>query len=321
MKSRSFDGVFQAKKFYAITVDDDNIKWFLTEAGVVSFDGEKWEIHNENRRIPSQDLKGLACDYSEYGKELWLATPTGATVASIPVDARSGATTFYPENSTINSENVVSVTVGKESCRWFGTDKGISAFYYNKWLSYAYQRKYPEYLFEDYPITSMATSLDGDSLYVGTKGAGVFRVYRNDVDAITGASEYAQWGPIDLPSDKIYSICITREGTQWFGTDAGVARHEGYNTLENWTVFKVEDGLVDNFVQAIAVDFMGTIWFGTKDGVTVYDQVSMRSFTEKDGLTSNNVLCISVDHEGVVWLGTDSGLTSYNEGRFTKYSE
>jgi ligand-binding sensor domain-containing protein len=203
--------------------------------------------------------------------------------------------------------------------RWFGTDKGISAFYNDKWLTHSYDRKYPEYMFEDYPITSMATSHDGDSLYVGTLGAGVSRVYRNDVDAVTGASEYAQWGPIELPSDTIYSICISWDGTQWFGTSAGAARHVGYNTLDNWTVYNMENGLVDNKVQAIEVDFMGSVWLGTPKGVSVFSHSSMRSFTEKEGLTSNNILCIKVDHDGVVWLGTDSGVTSYSQGEFTKY--
>jgi len=304
--NRSFDGVFEAKKFLSIIVDDENTKWFLTEAGLVSFDGMAWGIHNENRKIPALELKDVAYDYSDFGKELWFATAKGAT-------------SYYSENSPILSENVVSVAVGYGSLRWFGTDKGISAFYNDKWLTYSYQRKYPEYMFEDYPITSMATSRDGDSLYVGTLGAGVTRVYRNDVDAITGASEYARWGPIELPSDTIYSICISRDGTQWFGTSAGAARHTGYNTLDNWTVFNVDNGLIDNKVQAIEVDFMGSVWLGTPKGVSVFNHSSIRTFTEKDGLTSNNILCITVDHDGVMWLGTDSGVTSYSQGEFTKY--
>jgi ligand-binding sensor domain-containing protein len=43
-----------------------------------------------------------------------------------------------------------------------------------------------------------------------------------------------------------------------------VAKHTGNNTLENWTVFTTEDGLADNFVQAIAADDNGKYWFGTK---------------------------------------------------------
>ncbi len=123
----------------------------------------------------------------------------------------------------------------------------------------------------------------------------------------------------ELPSDTVYSIYVSADGTQWFGTNAGAASHSGYNTLDNWTVYNTDDGLIDNKIQAIAVDLMGIVWFGTPEGVSFYFPPSARSFTEKDGLTSNNILCISVDRDGVVWLGTDSGVTSYNQGEFTKY--
>jgi ligand-binding sensor domain-containing protein len=264
-------------------------------------------------------LKAFAYDFSDFGKELWIATPQGATVASIPIDAKSGATTYYKDNSAIVSDNVVSVAVGKNSLRWFGTDKGISAFHESDWLVNAYQRKYPEELFRDFPITAMATNPGGDSLYVATNGAGVARVYKNDVDAISGASEYAQWGPIEIPSDKVFSICITRDGTQWFGTDKGVARHVGYKTLENWTVYNTANGLIDNYVQSIAADRNGNTWFGTKGGISLFDGSLWTSFTEKDGLSSNNILCIKIDKEGMVWFGTDQGVISYLDGKFICY--
>lgn len=316
---RSFNGAFQATNFSSATVDDDNTMWFLTEVGIVSYDGTVWNIHNKNRKVPAQNINNLVYDLSTFGKELWMATPQGATVASLPVDARSGATTYHSQNTTILSDNVLSVAVGKGALRWFGTDKGISAFHDKKWLTNAYQKRYPEEMFKDYPIKAMATSSDGDSLYVATEGAGVTRVFRNDVDAISGASEYAQWGPIEIPSDKVYSICITPDGTQWFGTDTGVARHTGYNTLTNWTVYNTGNGLIDNFVQSIAIDTNKNLWFGTRSGVSVFDGTSWISFTENDGLNSNNILCITVDNKGVVWLGTDKGVTSYDNGIFTRY--
>jgi hypothetical protein len=317
--NRSFDEGVTAKNFHSVTVDDENTIWFSTESGIVSFDGKKWTVHNKNRKVLSTNLKDLAFDFSSYGRELWIATPQGATVASLPVDARTGATTYHTENTTILSDNVLSVAVGKGSLRWFGTDKGVSAFRNKKWLTYSYQRKYPEGLFKDYPITALATSPDGDSLYVATEGAGVARVFRDKVDAISGASEYAQWGPIELPSDKVYSICITPDGTQWFGTDMGVARHIGYNTLEKWTVFNKENGLVDNFVQAIASDAKGNLWFGTKSGVSVYNGQVWKSYTTSDGLNSNNILCITTDKNGTVWLGTNNGVISYSKGSFSCY--
>jgi ligand-binding sensor domain-containing protein len=317
---QSFGEAFQARDFRLLTVGNDNVKWFQTELGIVSFDGQTWKMQEKNRKVPSENIKDISYDFSAYGHELWIASPSGATVASIPIDAKSGATTYYKDNSKILSENVLAVVAGKGSIRWFGTDKGISAFRKNDWLPVSYQRKYPEGLFLDFPITTMATSPDGDSLYAATEGGGVSRFYRNDVDAITGASEYAAWGPIEMPSDNVYSICLAAGGKiQWFGTDKGVARHIGYKTLENWTVFTTNNGLIDNFVQSIETDRNGNVWFGTKGGVSVFDGTSWKSFTQKDGLPGNNIRCMKLDKEGMLWMGTDQGVISYYEGKFTCY--
>jgi ligand-binding sensor domain-containing protein len=307
-----------AKKFSAVIVDNDNIKWFITEAGIVSFNGKEWKLHDKNRKVPTQNLKDFAFEHNPHGPELWIASPNGATVASLPIDGRTGATTYHTENTSILSKNVVRVAIGKSPLRWFGTDKGVSAFRNSKWLSPSYEEIYPKSMFEEFAITSMATNRNGDSLYVGTEGAGVARVYRN-VDGISGASSYARWGPIIMPSDSIYSIFIAYDGSQWFGTDQGIARHIGNKTLENWTVFTTEDGLVHNFVQAIATDNNGKFWFGTKGGVSVFDGSVWTSFTIDDGLNSNNILCIAGDHDGVVWLGTDNGVTCYKNGKFISY--
>ncbi|MGB8490024.1 MAG: two-component regulator propeller domain-containing protein, partial [Bacteroidales bacterium] len=227
--------------------------------------------------------------------------------------------TYYLDNSEIISENVLAVAVGRKELRWFGTDKGISAFKNRKWLTNSYTRKYPEGLFQDFPITSMATSIDGDSLYIGTRGGGVLRVYRNDVDAVSGASEYSAWGPINMPSDNVYSIHVSPDGTQWIGTDKGVAIHTGYKTLEGWRVITTAEGLADNFVQAIDSDAEGNIYIGTKNGLSVFNGSEWTSFRVENGLGSNNILTITVDKKGVVWLGTDNGVTSLKDGKFTRY--
>ncbi|MEI6048485.1 MAG: two-component regulator propeller domain-containing protein [Bacteroidota bacterium] len=308
-----------AKTFFAAIIDNANNKWFLTELGIISFNGEKWTLHNENNKVALKDMKDFAYAVNTDGPELWIASPNGATVARLPINAGSDATTYHTENAAILSNNVVKVTIGKSPLRWFGTDKGVSAFSGNNWLTPSYEEMYPGMIFEEYPITSMATNRDGDSLYVGTRGAGVARVFRNEVDGISGASVYAQWGPIILPSDNICSIYIASDGAKWFGTDKGIAKHIGNNTLENWTVFTTDDGLVDNFVQAITADKKGNFWFGTRGGVSVFNGSEWTSYTTDNGLNSNNILCLAVDRDGVVWIGTDDGVTCYNDGEFISY--
>ncbi|MEI6139995.1 MAG: two-component regulator propeller domain-containing protein [Mariniphaga sp.] len=307
------------KTFRSVVVDNDNIKWFVTEQGIVSFDGKKWTLHNYNKKIASQDLKDVAYEFNSKGPQLWLASNKGATVTNLPFNADTDVTTYLIGNTPILSDSVKRVVVGKSPMRWFGTAKGVSAQKDDKWLKPDYDDYYPVELFMDYAITSMATNPGGDSLYVGTEGAGVARMMRNDVDGISGASVYAQWGPILLPSDKIYSVFIENNGTKWFGTDKGISRHTGNNTLKNWKTFTKKDGLIDNFVQSIAADATGKIWIGTKSGVSVYNGTVWTSFTKDNGLNSNNILCITIDRTGVVWIGTDEGVNSYEKGNFISY--
>ena len=307
------------KLFKAVLVDKDNNKWFNTEAGIVSFNGEKWTIHDKNSKVTPQEIKGIAYEDNPHGQEIWIASQNGITVVSLPVDAQSGATGYYDSTSSVLSNNVLRVAVAKSPTRWFGTDKGISAFKSNKWLKPDYEEFYPEFIFQEFPILSMAANLTGDTLYAGTNGAGIARFYSNDVDGISGASVLAQWGPMILPSDKIYSIYIAPDGAKWFGTDLGVARHIGNNSLDGWTAFTTENGLINNFVQAITSDKEGNIWFGTNGGISVFNGSKWTSYTEENGLSSNNVLCIAVDNSGVIWIGTDKGVTSIEKGSFTIY--
>jgi ligand-binding sensor domain-containing protein len=315
----SFDGVFTAKSFSSIVVDNSNTKWFLTEAGIVSFDDKTWNLHNKNNKIPTGNLKDLAFDYTSATPEMLIASSSGAVSASLPVDEKAAVTSFNTENTSLLSNNILRIAVGKNNIHWYGTDKGVSAVLKGKWLTNGYEEVYPGIMFKEYPITSMATNPAGDSLYVGTRGAGIERVFKDDVDGISGASVYAQWGPIILPSDSVFSILIASNGNKWFGTDLGVASHSGNNTLENWTVYTTEEGLVHNFVQAIAEDGKGKIWFGTKGGVSVFDGSAWSSFKIEDGLCSNNILSIAADKNGIVWLGTDNGLMSFKDGKFVSY--
>lgn len=334
---RSFSKGFRAKRYYAAVLGDDNGKWFLTDTGIVStylfsisdhmnfsvVSGSLFDIMNKKSITAPGDLRNFVYELSDNGPSLWISTPRGAVKALLPEDSGiADAVIYNTSNSGILSDNVLSSVVGRGHLCWFGTDRGISALNDTNWLTPAYQELYPESLFKDYPITAMAASAYGDSLYVATEGAGVSRVYRNEVDAISGASSYLQWGPIEIPSDSVYSLCISRDGTQWIGTNKGAARHTGSNTLENWTVFNTGNGLADNFVQAIAAEPYGkNVWFGTRGGVSVFDGKGLTTFTTKDGLISNNILAIMIDKNGIVYIGTDMGIMVYTDGQLVCYTE
>jgi len=308
-----------AKRFFSSTVDNNNVVWFLTESGIVSYNGSNWTLHNKNPKFNGKEIKDLVYASSENKNELWMAGANGATVVASPVSAESEATTYTPENSKIVGANVKAIAVGNKGFRWFGTDKGISAYRDGKWLTNDYFERYPADMFQFYPLTTMAASNSGDTLYVGTLGGGVLRYYKNDVDAVSGASEYAIWGPILMPSDTVYSVYIAPDRVQWIGTAKGVARHSGNNTLDGWTTLDSKTGLADNRVQAINSDVKGKLYFGTKNGLSIYDGKNFTTYRVENGLGSNNILTIAIDKNNVVWLGTDDGVTCYKNGEFIRY--
>lgn len=317
--NRDISKGISVKNVNSIVVDSENTKWFSTDAGIVSYDGKNWKSYDENENIPNQQLRGFTFIADQDGTELWIATSGGITVARLPIDDQTEVTTYDLENENILSKEIIGVMSGEDALLWIATDKGVLAVSRDKWLTPDYEMHYPEMLFSMFPITSMATDQSGDSLYVGTSGAGVARVYRDDLDGISGASIIAQWGPIALPSDYVHSIFIAPDGARWFGTEEGAARHTGKDLLDMWDVYTIDEGLVDNFVQAISGDKEGRIWFGTQSGISVFDGSSWISYTTENGLVSNNVLSLATDQDGVVWIGTDSGINSYENKKFIKY--
>jgi len=308
-----------AKRFYSSTIDNNNVIWFLTESGIVNFNGSTWTLQNNNPKINSKDIKDLDYVTAENKNELWLAGSNGATVVTTPLNEESKTTTYSPENSKILGADVKAIAVGKTGLRWFVTDKGVSAFEGNKWLKNDYSERYPEDIYKYYPLTTVAATNSGDTLYVGTLGGGIFRYYKNEVDAVSGASEYAIWGPILMPSDTVHSVYIAPDGLQWIGTNKGVAKHSGYNALENWTIFDKKAGLADDDVQAISADKNGKLYFGTKNGLSVLDGTKLTTYRVENGLGSNNILTIAIDRNNVVWLGTDNGVTCFKNGEFIRY--
>ncbi len=300
------------KKFYSGFIsEDDDTKWFLTDTGIAY---GRFRFFDRLIDPPVKNMQQFAYQYSPDGSKVWFATPGGVMVAHMPYAEDSTiAITYNTANSSILGDSIVQIATGPGELVWIGSDKGISGLDKATWLTNAYDDQYPEGFFGYYPITTMAANQEGDSLLVATRGAGVGRFYRNDVDGISGASPYARWGPCLLPSDNVYSICIDGN-TQWYGTDQGLARHVGSDYMENWTAFTTKEGLVNNFVQAIAIDHSGKLWVGTRGGISVLDGSVWTNYTTRDGLTSNNILCIVCDHVGDVYLGTDNGFMVYNAG-------
>ena len=307
-----------AKNFYSVTVDNNNTKWFLTEFGIVSFNGQKWELHSISA-LQGKEIRDIAFDATPEGTGFWIATSAGVVNLN-SLTGNGSANLFTTDNAILGSNNTRFVSIGPNKTKWIGTDVGVAVYTGEKWLDLQYDDLYPDILWEAFPITALVASVTGDTVYAATTGLGVSRLFiPSGVDAISGASEYATWGPILMPSDDVKSFHLDKKGVKWLGTDAGIAKHIGNNTLEQWTVYSTDEGLINNYVQAITDDKDGNLWFGTQGGISVFDGSKFTNYTKDNGLNSNNVLCITVDKQGVIWIGTDEGVNSFSNGTFNSF--
>lgn len=86
----------------------------------------------------------------------------------------------------------------------------------------------------------------------------------------------------------------------WYATMGGAVRINRYDG--SFRVFRTEDGLVDNHVNAVAVDSTGSVWFGTNRGLSQYNGVSWKTWNNANGLMDSTISDIAVDSSGRLWI-------------------
>ena len=84
------------------------------------------------------------------------------------------------------------------------------------------------------------------------------------------------------------------------------------DSKSTWEIFRTEDGLADNTVMDIAIDYVfNGVWFATRNGISFYSKTDSTFFTygaEYVGIPNMKVTTINVDFSGTVWAGTEKGV-------------
>ncbi|MBN2412951.1 T9SS type A sorting domain-containing protein [candidate division KSB1 bacterium] len=288
----------------SIYITNDGIKWFGTDKGMTSFNGSEWKTISDDTYPNSYNIRDIAFEQLNGNPALWAATAGGATFFPITGNEVASPVFYTPENSGIASANASSVCVDVFNVRWIGTGEGVSGLFGTEWSTFTTDNHLSSNV-----VTCIAADKDSFK-YVGTLGGGVSRLIWNGVDAVSSASPYDySWTGLLSRDDNIFAIYVLENGDQWFGTDTGCAFHDTTDTKAGWTAYTTEDGLVHDFVQAIAQDLPGNMWFGTKGGVSVWHDNRFTNFTTADGLADNNVNDIAVDIDGSIWFATENGVS------------
>ena len=86
--------------------------------------------------------------------------------------------------------------------------------------------------------------------------------------------------------------------------------------------WKIDDGFLGGFVNAIAQDGKGYLWVGTDKGLFRFDGVRFRQWSLPDGSRlAGLVSTLLADKDGGLWIGTSDGLVHWNGQSVTHYKE
>lgn len=106
-----------------------------------------------------------------------------------------------------------------------------------------------------------------------------------------------------LPDHSINALLVTRDGTLWIGTFAGLASWNG-NTLTR------HDELSSQVVTSLLEDREGTVWVGTlaNSGLLCAIRSSSTQCHGNDGSFGRAVWALYEDSSGALWAAAQSGL-------------
>ncbi len=87
-------------------------------------------------------------------------------------------------------------------------------------------------------------------------------------------------------------------------------------------IWRIEDGLPQNKIQAIAQTPDGYLWVGTSEGLARFDGVRFTVFDRSNtpALQDDSILALTTARDGSLWIGTEGGgLLHYRAGSFRAF--
>jgi len=271
-----------------------NEVWAGTVSGMLHFDGQLWRDFLTVPLEGNAKLRDVVRTF--IGSEVSLDSISGL------VRNYNGVKTLKEEEPLVEVRIPFSIMIKdtvtamlyetRTEKLWVGTEKGLFRFDGRGFKNFASE-------FGVRRITALANQ--GATLWIGTDN-GIF-AYRNGV--------FEQRGVV-LPSQKITSISWheTRKELYVGVEGAGIARlnpKQNDSEKDKWSVFTLQDGIMDLSPRAVAIDSSGHIWVAHKDGLSHFNLMRW----EQIRFEKNEVHSITVSEKGAIWIGTNKGAWNY----------
>jgi ligand-binding sensor domain-containing protein/tRNA A-37 threonylcarbamoyl transferase component Bud32 len=285
---------------------NDGYLWIGTGAGLVRFDGVKFEVFDKSHTpgIPDNRITVL---YETGDRTLWAGTRNGLIMYKNGEFKFLAAGTGTRENELLHPV-VQALQEDSQGNLWIGYQgNGISMYKKGDFSSLYHPAEFSQIkVIHDFCLDNRG------NLWIGTLH-GLLRLKKGKLENIPAKTKEGK------PIQGILTLIPDREGNICFGTFSdGLIWYRD----KTFTAYTQQNGLRSNWIHAVFIDRDGILWAGAEAG-GLHRRVdnNLSVFSEQDGLSNDSVNCIHEDREGNLWVGTYSGLNLFIDGKFTTYTE
>lgn len=177
--------------------------------------------------------------------------------------SKNGKVTVFTSKEGLPSNSVYAIFRDSKGILWIGTDKGISSFGAEKFISYKESKELTSRF-----IRSISEDNAGN-IWFGTDGKGLFVLQNGKFIDISANSDI-------ISKAFIRSIYCDKEGTLWFCTGAGLA---SYNNSGFFSYSEVEGITGEAFYNLLEDDF-GRFYIGSNHGIYVVSKNELKQYAQ-----------------------------------------
>ena len=312
----------------ALVQTRDGFIWLGTEAGLVRFDGNGFQLFDRNSTptLPGNDIR---CLLETRDGALWIGTSDGLA------RWKDGIITFFTTKDGLPGNDIRSLVQASNGVLWAWTVPGLARFEEDHFVDSTAATR-----FSAGAITAVTWDGQKELWVTAAEDLAIYRLGRweqahmappiagGSVDFVQVFQDFSAFaskstvlivpagGPAarlyigsELPGTRIQAFFFDREGSLWIGTNGGLARWaEGKLQL-----LPVTDPLATASVLALMEDREGNIWVGTETGgLHILRDLRFRTMGAREGLSSDATTAVVEDNAGTLWVGTSgAGLNSF----------
>jgi ligand-binding sensor domain-containing protein/signal transduction histidine kinase len=283
-----------ANSIRVATQTRDGYIWLGTTAGLLRFDGVRFEVINtDTADINNQEVISALCETRD--STLWIGTAYDGLRR-----LKNGKILSCDRNGGFPKKPIRALFESREGHLWIGSSDGLFEYIDGHCVAIPIDPLY---------ISTITEDASG-RIFVGT-GSGVRFFEESRPDKIFSISKKGV-----LPQEDITSIFADRKGNVWIGTQNRFARWRSGEIIPERILTK--GGIIH--ITSILEDRDGILWVGSTQGVFRLARGEWTNFTTSQGLLCDHILCIMEDQEGSIWLCTKEGLCRFRDVNLTTYT-